>query len=146
MIFQDYPEHKHTELTEKIINAAFEVHKTLGPGFDRDVYLKAFKIALTARKLKFEDTKKVQLKFNKKLVGSYQPDIIVEKKVLLDVRNITGMVEDILRIHVISYLKACDLEVGLLLNFGNENLDIRRLSHYKSEENGEKKSTQVRKK
>ena len=134
MIFQDYQEHKHTELTEKIINAAFEVHKTIGPGFEREVYLKALKLALDARKLKYDDAKKVQMKFNKKLIGSFQPDLIVEGKVLLYITHISGMIEDYLRSYVISYLKACEMEVGLLLNFGNDNLDIRRLSHYKDAE------------
>lgn len=134
MIFQDYQEHKHTDLTEKIINAAFEVHKAIGPGFDQEVYSKALKLALDARKLKYDDSKKVQMKFNKKLIGTFQPDLIVEGKVLLYTTHISGMIEDYLRSYVISYLKACEMEVGLLLNFGNDNLDIRRLSHYKDKE------------
>ena len=109
----------YKELTEEILHAFYLVHYKLGFGFLEKVYKNALYLELTAMGLKCETEKPVNVYYNQKVVGVFYADIIVEGKVILELKA----VESICKEHeyqLINYLKACELEIGLLLNFGKK--------------------------
>ena len=115
---------KHKELTAKIIECAYKVHNTLGFGFLESVYQNALLIELIKAGLQAEKEKKIQVHYDNQLVGDYMADIIVENKVILELKS----VKDLHPAHsaqLINYLKATSLEIGLLINFG-ESVEIKR--------------------
>lgn len=123
-------EHKYTDITEKIINAAFEVHSKLGPGFLEPVYHTAMKIALKKRGLHFNSEKVYKIFFDNQEIAIHKLDLVVEDKIVVELKAIVGEMPNIYRAQILSYLKVSKLEVGLLINFGNESLDVKRLTPY----------------
>ncbi len=108
---------KHTALTNKIIRCFYTVYNQLGFGFLEKVYEKSLLIEL--RKEGFSATRQTQLKvfYNQIEVGDYFADIVVENEVIIEVKTVEGLIE-IHEAQLINYLKATNIEVGLLLNFG----------------------------
>ena len=112
------------KLTEQIIGAAQEVHKVLGFGFLEAVYGNALYKELKSHGLKCECQKQLDVFYKGECVGHYVPDMIVEKKVIIELKA----VKDLHPEHewqLVNYLSACRAEVGLLINFGL-SLQVRR--------------------
>ncbi len=122
---------KYSEITSKIISAAMEAHTDLGPGYQEIIYHRALVMNLTEKGLKHEYEKEIKIVYKNKSIGLYKLDLVVEDKVIVELKAVTGEMPDIFRAQVISYLKASGYEVALLLNFGEESLIIRRLARYK---------------
>ena len=114
----------HTTITDKIIKAAYKVHKMLGFGFLEKVYENALAIELRRMGLKAEQQKPLTVWYEGEVVGEYFIDMLVEEKVIVELKAIKKLL-DIHEIQVLNYLKGCQLEVGLLLNF-SESLKIKR--------------------
>lgn len=115
---------KHEDLTSKIIACAYKVHNTLGFGFLEIIYQNALLIELLKAGLQTEKEKEIQVYYDAQLVGGYLADIIVEDKVILELKS----VKDLHPAHeaqLVNYLKATGIEVGLLINFG-ESVAIKR--------------------
>ena len=124
---------KHHKLTEKIIGAFYEVYKELGYGFSEKIYENAFEIALQTKGLKVEVQKAVQVYFRGQIVGTYIVDVLVEGKVILELKA----VQKILPVHeaqLLSYLKATKIEVGIVFNFGPRSSFKRKV--YDNEQKG----------
>ena len=115
---------KHKELTEKIIQCCFKVHNTLGFGFLEKVYENALVIELSKAGLDAKQQYPIQVYYDGEIVGDYQADILVEDKVILELKSI-DRIADIHEIQLKNYLKATGIEVGLLINFG-KSVEIRR--------------------
>ncbi len=116
----------YKEITEKIIGAAMEVHRVLGPGFLEAVYEEALCIELKKRGLSFHN--QVELKINYQgtiLKHKYRADLIVEDKVIVDTKATSGLTETD-GAQVFNYLKATSKKVGLLINFGKKSLEWKR--------------------
>lgn len=116
----------HEAITEKILEACFEVIKELGAGFLESVYEKALLIALNDKGLKAEVQVPLKVKFRWKSVGDFYADILVEDVVILELKAVTKVLPEH-QAQLINYLKATGLEVGLLINFGNPKLEYKRL-------------------
>lgn len=116
----------YSDLTEKIIGCCFEVHRELGAGFKEKV-LNSVGIALREHGLSYEPEKEFCVKFQGKLVGKFRVDMVVEEKVILEAKAVNGKTPKIFESQLVSYLKASDLKVGLLINFGNRSCEVRRL-------------------
>jgi GxxExxY protein len=114
-------------LTEKIIAACFHVHKELGPGFVEKTYFNALKVAMNDSGLDYTSEKEYSVSFKGNKVGRFRVDFLVENQVILELKAIEGRLPKIFETQVISYLKAANLKVGLLVNFGNRRCEIRRL-------------------
>ncbi len=110
---------KHSELTEQIINAFYKVYNTLGFGFLEKVYENAMSIELRNAGLKHRKQYPVDVYYDDEEVGSYYADIIVEDKVIIELKAAKTLSEKH-EAQLINYLRATDMEVGLLLNFGKE--------------------------
>ena len=113
-------------LTEKIIGCAYEVSNELGSGFLEKVYEKALIVELSNVGLKVEAQKEIKVLYKGYDIGNYYPDIIVEDQVIIELK----IIKQIERIHlgqVMNYLKACKLQYGLILNFGNPKVEVKRV-------------------
>ena len=119
---------KHKEITEKIIGAAFEVHKFLGNGFQEVIYQRALAYEMFKSGLAFEREKEQEIYYKDldEPIGTRRADFIVEGKVLVELKAIVQL-EDVHLAQVLNYLKAYKLEVGLLINFGSKSLAFKRV-------------------
>ena len=119
---------KYADITEKIIGAAFEVHKYLGNGFQEVIYQRALAYEMSRAGLEFarEIDQDIYYKDLPEPIGTRRADFVVEGKVLVELKALT-QIEDVHWAQVLNYLKAYRLEVGLLLNFGSKSLTFKRL-------------------
>ncbi len=116
--------YKHTELTDKIIKAYYKVYNTLGYGFLEKVYENAMFIELKKMNLFVQKQKNISVFYESEEVGDYYADLIVDEKVIVELKAAEGLCEEH-ECQLINYLKATEIEVGLLLNFGKQP-ELRR--------------------
>jgi GxxExxY protein len=107
--------HEFEEVSGRILGAAVEVHKALGPGFLESIYQRAMEFALGHRGIRFQRQKEVYVYFEGENLGVQRLDLLVEEQVILELKAVKAL-EDIPFAQVRSYLKATGLRVGLLLN------------------------------
>jgi GxxExxY protein len=117
-------EGKHSELTGKILGAFFQVHKELGYGFSERVYENALAMLLIEMGLKVEQQLHVHVFYHGRVVGEYISDMVINDIVLLELKATQKIIEDHAA-QLLNYLKAANIEVGLVLNFG-PNAEFRR--------------------
>ena len=108
---------KHKELTHKIIGVFYDVYNELGHGFLESVYQKALGSALDAVGLKVASYVKIPVWFRGQCVGQFQGDMLVENCILLELK-VARLLDRSHNAQLLNYLRATDIEVGLLLNFG----------------------------
>lgn len=106
----------HGELTEKILEAFYQVHFELGSGFPESVYAAAMEIVLTEMGLKVEREFPIKVYFRGRVVGAYRADSVVEQKVILEYKSTTRGIEAD-EAQLLNYLHCTKFEVGLLLVF-----------------------------
>lgn len=109
----------HENITKKIIEAYYKVYNSLGYGLLEKVYENALKIELKRANLKVDQQKNVKVFYNEFEVGDYFADLIVEDLVIVELKAAESLCEEH-EAQLINYLKATNLEVGLLLNFGKK--------------------------
>jgi GxxExxY protein len=114
----------HQSLTERILKCFFEVYNTLGYGFLEKVYERAMIVELRDNGLKAFSQFPVRVYYKEHPVGDYSADIIVEDTIILELKAAGCVVEEH-ELQLLNYLKATDIEIGLLLNFGKKP-EIRR--------------------
>jgi GxxExxY protein len=119
-------EFRHGEITEQIIGAAFEVHNVLGYGFLEKVYENALLVELSQRGLKAETQKIITVRYKNAIVGDYVADIMVEDKVIVELKT-EAQYNKMHEAQLLNYLKATGITVGLLINFGKEKCEFKRL-------------------
>jgi len=119
---------KFKELTREIIGAAFDVSNELGSGFLESVYEKALLIALQEKGLNGKSQVPLNVKFRDQVVGEFYADIIVEDQVLLELKACKVIAPEHIA-QILNYLKATEMEVGLLMNFGSAKLEYRRFNN-----------------
>lgn len=123
---------KHEALTQQIIGCVVKVHRTLGPGFLESIYRRALCIELCRTGLKVEAEKPVPVFYEQQEVGLHRLDLVVEDTIVLELKAVSDLVAahyEQLR----SYLRASKHEVGLLINFGRERSDFRRIERSEAE-------------
>ncbi|MCK4519472.1 MAG: GxxExxY protein, partial [Candidatus Omnitrophica bacterium] len=96
-------------------------------GFNESVYHNALKIVLKKHGLKYQTEKTFDISFQDKNIGKFRIDLIIEYKVVTELKALTGNIPAVFELQVISYLKASGYKVGLLINFGNKSCQVRRL-------------------
>jgi len=111
-------EGKHSELTGQILGAFFQVHKELGYGFSEKVYENALTIILNEIGLKVDQQVHLHVYYHGRIVGEYIADMIVNDIVMLELKAAEKIIDDHAA-QLLNYLKATDIEVGLVLNFGS---------------------------
>mgnify|MGYP001559323336 CR=1 FL=1 len=116
------------DLTGKIIECAITVHKKLGPGFLESIYQTALPMELEKYGLKVEIQKEIKIYYDNREIGIHRLDLIVNDLVIVELKAVKEF-DDSHLAQLLSYLKATDLSVGLLLNFAKPVLDIKRVVH-----------------
>ena len=117
----------HKEETYAIIGAAMEVHSTLGSGFLEAVYQEALAVEFEKKGIPFKQENRLEIQYKDQTLSKYyKADFICYDKVIIEIKatkELTGIDEA----QVINYLKATGLKIGLLINFGAESLEHKRL-------------------
>ena len=112
-------EGKHAELTEKVLGVFYRVYNDLGYGFSESVYEKAFAIALQEAGLEVEEQVEIKVFFHGRQVGVFRADLIVNGLILLELKSVGSILEEH-ESQLLNYLKATELEIGYLINFGKK--------------------------
>ena len=115
----DYEDIKHKELTEKIINIFFRVYNKLGYGFLEKVYENAIMLELKKENIPAVSQSPIKVFYEDEIIGEYFADIFVDDKVIVEIKAAKGLALEN-EAQLLNYLKATDIEVGLLLNFGTK--------------------------
>jgi GxxExxY protein len=108
------------------LEACFEVSNELGAGFLESVYQNALVLALRQKGLKGESQKPIAVNFRGESVGQFYADLFVDEKVIVEIKAVSILLPEH-KAQVINYLKATEIEVGLLVNFSKPKLEYRRL-------------------
>ncbi len=118
-------EYLYSELTGKIIGAATEVHRILGPGFLEAVYEEALAHELTLRQIPFERQVDLKIHYKDIVARNYRADFLVDGKVVVDTKAIKKIAE-VDEAQIINYLKATYYRLDLIINFGARSLEFKR--------------------
>ena len=116
----------HSDITERIIKCFFKVYNKLGYGFLEKVYEHSLMIELIDDGLICERQKPIKVYYKDKVVGDYYADVLVENKVIIELKAAETIAEEH-EFQLINYLKATEIEVGLLLNFGTKPAFKRKI-------------------
>src|SRR4051812_29157451 len=119
----DFP---HGPLTERILGAAIQVHRQLGPGFLEKLYENALCLEFAKRSIGFERQLPVHVTYDGVEIGMHRLDLVIEQKVVVEIKAVKE-IEDVHLATVMSYLKATRLSAGLILNYRAARLAIRRV-------------------
>src|SRR3990167_676625 len=116
----------HKEFSYKLIGAAMEVHKTLGPGFLEGSYQRAYETEMGLLKIPFVAQKRIKIFYKGVDLGFQALDLVADNRIIIEIKAIS----EILPIHqaqLVSYLKATDYDLGILINFGAKSLQYKRI-------------------
>lgn len=116
----------YEDLSHVVINIAFTVHNALGPGFTVDLYEKAFICELEERGIPYETQKVVTIHYKGKPLGTYRLDLIIDGKIIVELKAVNQL-NDLFKQQLVSYLKATDMQLGLLINFGSRSVQHERI-------------------
>jgi len=123
-------QYKYSELTSKVIGCAMTVHKVLGNGFQEVIYQRALDIEMEMAGIRFKREFEMPIYYREKQIGTRRVDFFVEGVISVEIKAITKL-EDIHFAQAINYLEAYNIEIGLLINFGETSLNFKRLSNKK---------------
>ncbi|MBD2606068.1 GxxExxY protein [Scytonema hofmannii FACHB-248] len=113
-------------VTEMIIGCAFQVGNTLGVGFLERVYENALVHELGKTGLRVEQQKPLQVWYDGIVVGNYEADLLVEEAVIVELKAVTAL-DSRHFAQCMNYLKATRLTLGLIINFGNPKVEVKRV-------------------
>ena len=125
-----FPEqsHPHSDLTAEIIGASQEVHRALKPGLDEKVYENSLCVELGIREIRFNQQKNHPIYYKEHYVGKLIPDLIVDDRVLVDAKAVESF-NDKHTAQMLGYLNITGLEIGLLINFKQASLQVKRIAN-----------------
>ena len=123
-------QYKYSELTSKIIGCAMTVHKMLGNGFQEVIYQRALEIEMRLAGLGFSREFEMPIFYRDEQIGTRRVDFLVEGVISVELKAIIKL-EDVHFAQAINYLEAYNLEIGLLINFGETSLNFKRLTNKK---------------
>ena len=111
----------------ELIGLCMEVHRVLGPGFSEVIYKDALEIELMDHNIPYQREKAFNVLYKeRRLKRRYNADFVVYDSLLLEAKAVESIIDDFVTV-TINYLKAADLEVGLIVNFGERSLKYRRV-------------------
>ena len=123
-------QHKHSELTSKVIGCAMRVHAALGNGFQEVIYQRALEIELRDSNILFTREFEMPVFYKNHPIGTRRVDFLVNEAVSVELKALIKL-EDVHLAQAINYLEAYNLEVGLLINFGARSLEFKRFENKK---------------
>lgn len=118
----------YRELSYRVMQAVFEVHNTLGPGFVESLYEEALAYELEMRGIPFERQKKIVVRYRDRVVGTHRLDLVVDKTIVLELKAVSAL-NNVFKQQTLSYLKATGLRLGILINFGTPRVEYTRIAN-----------------
>jgi len=115
------------QLTERIIGCCFDVHRQLGPGFSERIYHNALKLLFDHEGLRYQTEREFEVSYLNKKIGTFRADLVVEDRVIIEIKSLAGNIPFLFQNQLLSYLRASGLHIGLLINFGNRSCQIKRI-------------------
>ena len=115
----DYQDFKYIKLTEKIIEIFYKVYNKLGYGFLEKIYENAMMIELKKGNINAISQFPIKVSYEGEIIGEYYADIIIDSRVIVEIKASKRLVEEN-EAQLLNYLRATDVEIGLLLNFGTK--------------------------
>ena len=116
---------QYEEFTKRIIGAAYRVYNKMGFGFLESVYEKCLMIELRKEGLRAELQRPIIVKYDKEVVGEFKADILVEDAIILELKSVRQITQAH-EVQLVNYLVATGKPVGLILNFGEEKVEVKR--------------------
>lgn len=132
-------QYKHSALTSKIIGCAMTVHKALGNGVQEVIYQRALEIEMGLEGLSFSREFEMPIFYREQQIGTRRVDFLVEGIISVELKAVIKL-EDVHLAQAINYLEAYNLEIGLLINFGETSLNFKRLTNKKFKPDQSRKS------
>jgi GxxExxY protein len=123
-------QYKYSELTSKIIGCAMTVHKTLGNGFQEVIYQRALEIEMRENRISYNREFEMPIFYREQQIGTRRVDFLIENIISVELKATTKL-EDVHFAQAINYLEAYNLEIGLLVNFGETSLNFKKLTNKK---------------
>jgi len=122
--------YKYSELTSKVIGCAMKVHSAFGNGFQEVIYQRALEIEFSLADIPFSREFEMPIYYHNQQIGTRRVDFLVNEVLSVELKALTKL-EDVHFAQAINYLEAYNLEVGLLINFGERSLNFKRLQNKK---------------
>ena len=123
-------EYKYSDITRHILRAAMNVHAALGNGFQEVIYQRALEIEFKLLGINFGREVSIPVFYKQEVIGERRVDFLIEGKICVELKAIT-LLENVHLAQGKNYLEAFNLEIGLLINFGANNLEWKRLYNNK---------------
>ncbi len=120
------PDVLYPELSYRIMEAIFEVHNRLGPGFSEEIYHRATIAEIELRGIPYESEKAITILYRDKPIGTYRLDLVIDGKIILELKAVSSL-NDTHKAQLVSYLKATGLRLGILINFGTPRVEYVRI-------------------
>ncbi len=112
-------------LTQKIIGCAINIHRVLGPGFLENIYHQALAHELNKAQIEYISEARMQVLYDGIVLGDYVADFLVEKRVVVELKAVETL-NKAHEIQLVNYLTAIHFDVGLLINFGGQKIQVKR--------------------
>ncbi len=119
-------EYKYSDITSKIIGCAMKVHSALGSGFQEVIYQRALAIEMRKSDLSYEREMEMPIYYDGQGIGTRRVDFFVSGKVMVELKAISQL-EKVHLAQALNYLEAYNMEIGLLINFGEASLKFHRI-------------------
>jgi GxxExxY protein len=114
------------ELSYQLMGIAFDIHNILGPGFSENIYEAAFVKELQSHQIAFEQQLPLEVYYKGERIGIYRLDLLVDKKIVIELKAVSTL-NDLFKQQTLSYLKAGNYRLGILINFGSKRLEHTRI-------------------
>lgn len=121
------------DLTYKIIGCAMKVHRALGNGFQEVIYQRALEIEMNNQRIAFSRELEMPLYYEGHHIGTRRVDFLVNESVIVELKAVVEM-KDVHLAQGLNYLVAYKVDLGLLINFGAQSLEVKRLRHPKNKQ------------
>jgi len=120
----------YEDLTRLVIGCAMRVHSELKSGFQEIIYQRALEIELRLNNIFFESEREMNIFYRNEMIGKRRVDFLVEKIVIIEIKAVSKL-EGVHLAQALNYLECMNLTVGLLINFGAQSLEFKRLHNKK---------------
>jgi GxxExxY protein len=116
------------ELSYEVMSVVYEVHNQLGPGYPEEIYQRAAAMEFSLRNIPIEEQKVIPVFYKGKQMGTFRLDMVVDGKIILEFKAVSEL-NDLFKQQTLSYLKATDLKLGILINFGAQKVEYVRIAY-----------------
>jgi len=112
-------------LTEKVIGCAIKIHRVLGPGFLENIYHQALTHELNKAGISYISEARMKVKYDGIILGDYVADFLIDKRIVVELKAIEVLLKTH-EIQLVNYLCAIKFDLGLLINFGGQKIQVKR--------------------